>query len=200
MLKVPQGKTAERRVIEERTYEEKGGLVKDLSEEKLHAYLASPVPSADVKAALTKVLAMTAKINETKKALDEQESQRQQLSTDQARLRENLKIIPQTSEPYKKFLDKFVTQETEIEGFQKQIRQLQATWQARQREYRDVRGRVDGGMSHVEPVFNRHVFFVLSFLRVFVIKILITKTRMNESTKPGPTINLPRQWSFLYYP
>ena len=71
---------------------------------------------------------------------DQQEPQRQegqlkQLSADQARLRENLKIIPQSTEPYKKFLDKFVAQESDIEALQKQIRQLQITLTARQQEY-----------------------------------------------------------------
>ena len=77
---------------------------------------------------------MNTKLAETAKNLAEQEKQLKLLSDDQARLRENLKIIPQTSEPYKKFLDKFVSQEGEIEGYQKQIRQLQATVQQQQRE------------------------------------------------------------------
>ena len=51
------------------------------------------------------------------------------------RLRENLKIIPQSSEPFKKLLDKFLSQETEIENFQKQIRQLQTALQTRQRNF-----------------------------------------------------------------
>ena len=108
--------------------------MKSVSEEKIREYLASPVPSAEVKAALNKVLGMTAKVADTAKNLADQEKQLKQLSDDQARLRENLKIIPQSAEPYKKFLDKFVAQETEIDGFQKQIRQLQATLQQQQRE------------------------------------------------------------------
>ena len=133
-LKVAKDQTATREIVEERTYELKGVLVKDLSEEWAHEFLNSPIPSANVKKALTKVLGMTAESAATKKKLDEQEKLLKQLTDDQARLRENLKIIPQTAEPYKKFLDKFVNQETEIEGFQRQIRQYQAALQQQQRE------------------------------------------------------------------
>ena len=133
-LKVPLNKTASREIIEERTHQEKGLLVKNVPEERLREYLANSAPSPDVKVALNKVLTMTAKIAETARSLAEQEKQLKQLSDDQARLRENLKIIPQSAEPYKKFLDKFVAQETEIDGFQKQIRQLQVTLQTQQRD------------------------------------------------------------------
>ncbi len=136
-LKTKVSETAKKEVTEERTFEQKGALVKDLSEEKLSEYLASPVPSPAVKAALAKVLGMNTKLAETGRNLAEQEKQLKQLSDDQARLRENLKIIPQNAEPYKKFLDKFVNQEGEIEGYQKEIRQIQAALQKQQRE-RDV--------------------------------------------------------------
>ena len=66
----------------------------------------------------------------------------QQLSTDQSRLRENLKIIPQTSEPYKKFLEKFVAQESAIEAYQKQIRESQTAVQQQTREIDVVFGPV----------------------------------------------------------
>ena len=133
-LTVPAGKTVHKEIIEERTYEEPGTLVRELTEEKIRKYLASSVIGDDVKATLSKFLAMNDKIGETSKRLDHQRQQLQQLSADQTRLRENLKIIPQSSEPYKQFLEKFVAQEREIENFQKQIRQLQATQQQQQRE------------------------------------------------------------------
>ncbi len=57
------------------------------------------------------------------------------MAKDQARLRENLKIIPMTSEHYKQFLEKFVNQETRIDTFQTQIQQLQAALQTQERAY-----------------------------------------------------------------
>ena len=134
VLPVAVNKTAQKEIIEERTHQDKGKLVKDLNEETISAYLANPVPSADVKAALTKVKTLNAKIAETGKSLAEQEKQLKQTSDDQSRLRENLKTIPQASEHHKKFLDKFVNQETEIDVQQKAIRQLQATLLQQQRE------------------------------------------------------------------
>ena len=51
---------------------------------------------------------LASKLADTAKQLSDLEKQLDLLSKDQARLRENLKIIPMTSEHYKKFLEKFV--------------------------------------------------------------------------------------------
>lgn len=134
-MEVKKSKTGSQEIIEERVHAEKGKLLKDVPEAKLREYLAHPVPPADVKAGLTKALALLTKATETGKQLVESEKNLKIVSDDQARLRENLKIIPPTSEPYKKFLEKFVTQETEIESLQKSIRQTQAILQVAQREY-----------------------------------------------------------------
>ena len=53
-LEVAKGKTGSQEIIEERIHTEKGKLLKDVSETKLREYLAHAVPSAEVKAALTK--------------------------------------------------------------------------------------------------------------------------------------------------
>jgi hypothetical protein len=134
-LAVAKGKTGTQEIVEERVHTEKGKLLKDVGETKLKEFIAHAVPSADVKAALTKAIALSTKVVDTAKQLGDSEKSLKVVSDDQARLRENLRIIPQTSDPYKKFLDKFVTQETEIEDLQKNIRQVQATLLAAQREY-----------------------------------------------------------------
>jgi hypothetical protein len=134
VLPVPKGNTAQREIVEERVVEEKGTCIRDLSDEALREYLANPAVSAAVKARLGKLVDMNAKMADLQKRLAAEERQLSQLSDDQARLRENLKIIPQTSEPYKKFLEKFVAQEGEIEGYQKQIRQLQTSVQQQSHE------------------------------------------------------------------
>ena len=134
VLKVPKGQTGQRHISLEQTCEETGVLLQTLSEGDLRTYLTTATATAEVKAMLSKLLAMNAKIAETQKRLDQQQQQLKQLSDDQARLRENLKIIPQTSEPYKKFLDKFVAQESEIEAFQREVRLWQAALQERQQE------------------------------------------------------------------
>jgi hypothetical protein len=87
-----------------------------------------------VKEALAKALDLHAKLGESRRQLAEASGRLEALGKDQARLRENLRIIPPSSEPYKTFLQKFVAQETEIEGLQRQERQLQATVQRQQQE------------------------------------------------------------------
>ncbi len=134
-VEVKKGKTGTQEILEERIHTEKGKLLREVPEPKLREYLANAVPGADVKAALTKALSFQTKLAENTKRLAELEKNLKAVSEDQSRLRENLRIIPQTSDPYKRFLDKFVTQETEIEGLQKNIREVQATLQATQREY-----------------------------------------------------------------
>src|SRR5581483_9952677 len=134
-LEVPAGKTANKEVLEERTFPEKGKSVKELTETKIREYLGSPVPSAEVKAGLSKALALNLVLTESQRKLAELEKQLKSLSDDQARLRENLRIIPQTSEAYKQFLEKFVLQESQIDTYQKQIRDLQVSVQTQQKEY-----------------------------------------------------------------
>ena len=64
-------------------------------------------------------------------------SRLESLNKDQARLRDNLKIIPMNSEPYKKFLEKFVTQEMQIENLQQRVSELQASQEKQTKEYEE---------------------------------------------------------------
>jgi hypothetical protein len=134
-LDVAKGKTGQQEVVQERQLVHAEKSLKDLSEEKIREYLTSPVPSAAVKEVLLKDLTLQTRIVETQKELAEAEKQLTALGQDQKRLRENMHVIPQSSEPYKKFLDKFVRQETEIETLQREVRQASATLQTREREY-----------------------------------------------------------------
>jgi hypothetical protein len=134
-LKVEKGKAGQQDVAEERVYQEKGSLVKDLPEAKVRAYINHPAVSAKVKDGLTRNLDLAKKLAEEAQGAADLARQLRALSDDQARLRENLRIIPTTSDPYKKFLEKFVSQETEIETLQRAIRVGQATLLAAQREY-----------------------------------------------------------------
>ena len=132
-VKVAALKTGQQEVVEERTYQNLSHPLQNTSEESLRKFLANPAVNAKVKDALKNYLDLQEQVSETKRLLDEQKNQLKILSVDQARLRENLKIIPPTSEPYKGFLQKFVAQEAEIDGHQKQIRQLEAALLKQQR-------------------------------------------------------------------
>src|SRR5262249_3463409 len=123
-LTVPQAKAAAKELKEERIVQEKGraliGLGEVGLESNLHEYLDHPVPSAAVKAALAKALGLAAKLQETTKQVSSVDRQLEDMAKDQGRLRSNLHIVPQTSEHYQKFLEKFVAQETTIENLQRQ--------------------------------------------------------------------------------
>ncbi len=135
ILHVAKGKTGTQEVEEEKIYIAKANGLRNLSENQVREYINNPATSMAVKAALIKSLDMARKISETQKELSGAEKQLDLLSKDQARLRENIKIIPMSSEHYKKFLDKFVSQETRIETLQNQVQQLQTALQTREREY-----------------------------------------------------------------
>ncbi len=134
-LAVKKGKSGQQSVREESSYAGSTHLIKSLSEPDIQSYLANPVTSADVKAAFTKALAMQAKIAQTQKQIAEVEKQLTIVTADHTRVRENLKIIPMNSEHYKTFLEKFVAQDKQIETFQKEARNLNATMQAQSRDY-----------------------------------------------------------------
>jgi len=134
-LRVAKGKTGSQDVDEEKIYSEKGKGLKELSETKIREYINNPATSADVRAALTKALDLAGKIAVTSKQLGGVEKQLDLQGKDQARLRENIRIIPMDSEHYKTFLEKFVGQETRIETLQKQVQELQAALQTREHDY-----------------------------------------------------------------
>jgi hypothetical protein len=134
-LKLLPEKTAVKEFLEERTVTEKAPPLATLSEERAKELLSSPAASAEVKASLGKALELLRKLQETKGQLADVEKELKALTQDQVRMRENLTVIPQSSEPYKKFLEKFVAQESELETLQKQLRQRQASVQQLQRDY-----------------------------------------------------------------
>jgi hypothetical protein len=134
-LHVAKGKTGNQEIDEETIATAKGTSLKDLSEIKIREYINNSATSAAVRAGLTKLLELASKVADTGKQLGSQEKQLDALSKDQARLRENLKIIPTTSEHYKKFLEKFVSQEARIETLQNQVQELQAALQNHERVY-----------------------------------------------------------------
>ncbi len=142
-MEIGKGKAGQQSVREERVAIEGGVLLKNLPETAIRQYLASPVPSADVKAAFTKALAMQAKIQETQKQIAEVEKQLTTLNADQARSRENLKIVPPTSEFYKAFLEKFVNQDKQIETHQATSRQLNVALQTQMRDYDQFLAKLD---------------------------------------------------------
>jgi hypothetical protein len=125
-LAVNSRSTAHQEVLEERVWQERKRTVAELSETELRKYIAHPAPSAKVKAVLQQVLDKQAGINAAVQQLADNHSAQKILIADQARVRENLRFVPQSSEHYKDFLTKFVAQEKQIEEGQRQIRTQEA--------------------------------------------------------------------------
>jgi hypothetical protein len=127
--------TAQHEVVEERVYQDKTRVVAKLDEEVLRGFVMHPATPAKVKEALQKVLDLQAALRAAKLELAEKKDALKVLTEDQARVRENLQIIPPSSEHYKDFLKKFVAQEAQIEELQKKIRSAEATAQKLSKEY-----------------------------------------------------------------
>ncbi len=134
-LEIAKGKTGDTAVREERTHTDGGQLLKTLNETQVKLYMNNAVASADVKAAFTKALAMQAKIAETQTQIATVQKELTVVTTDNTRVRENLKIIPMNSDFYKPMLEKFINQDKQIETQQSQIRTLTATMQTQVHDY-----------------------------------------------------------------
>jgi hypothetical protein len=135
-LQVPvaAGKTASRELVEEETRVDELGL-KTINDESLRTFQSSSVTSAPIKTALRKTLELRARLAETERQLAESEKHLKAITDDQSRLRANLEKVPQTSAAYKRYLEKFDTQETEIEKLQSQIKEQQEAEKQRKQEY-----------------------------------------------------------------
>jgi hypothetical protein len=136
-LSVPKGKTKAHALVEEKTVERPQPLA-EVAESQLRVFLASPTLTAEVRAGLTKVVAASEKLAATRKEVADLETTLNRKNKEQERMRENLKIIPMSSEHYKKFLDRFVTQEDELERLQRQLTELQADFARQQTEYQGL--------------------------------------------------------------
>ncbi len=142
-LEIDKGKSGTQSVREERNYTDGGVLLKNVSETQMRLYMNSTIASVDVKAAFNKALGMQAEVAKTQKQIVEIEKQLTIVTTDHNRVRENLKIVPMSSEHYKTFLEKFVAQDKQIETFLKNVRDLNATMQAQIREYDQFLAKLD---------------------------------------------------------
>jgi hypothetical protein len=135
-IAVPAGSVAKQEVVEESTRIEQEGIGA-IDEEALRFFLVNDVPSPALKAAMQKAADLRNRLHETKSELAQDEAQLKALADDQARLRANLREMPTTAAAYKRYLDKFDAQETEVERLQARIKQLGQTMKQRQKEFLD---------------------------------------------------------------
>ncbi len=124
-IKVPAGKT-ETHVVAEEQVVSQNFQVSTRNDEQIKIFLASPVTSEKVKAGLKNALELRYAQAKTQRDIAEQQQQLTVITNDQARLRLNLKEMPPTAAAYKRYLEKFDAQETQIEQYQAEVKKLQS--------------------------------------------------------------------------
>jgi len=132
-VKVPAGKTESQVVTEERIIRQ-SFQVANLHDDAIGIFFNSQVTSDKVKKGLQQALELRQAMARTQREIEEQGRQLQVITEDQARLRANLKEMPSTAAAYKRYLEKFDTQETQIEQFQADIKKLQGTQSKQKKE------------------------------------------------------------------
>ncbi len=135
-VKVPPGKTATQVVTEEKVVNEQVQLTNS-NDDQMRFFLNSTISGPKVKEGLKQALDLRFALGKTQRDRQELERQLKDVTDDQVRLRANLKEMPPTAAAYKRYLDKFDAQETQIEKYQADIKKLQDTEHQQQKEFED---------------------------------------------------------------
>jgi hypothetical protein len=131
---VAAGKTAKHEVVEEQDVVQTVAI-SNTDDQTIRFFLQQKVASEKVKQALEKAIALKTKLSGTQRELAQKQADLKAITDDQDRLRKNLSATPPTAAAYKRYLEKFDKQETEIEGLQDEIKKLQATELKERGEY-----------------------------------------------------------------
>src|SRR5581483_3470335 len=107
------------------------------NDDQMRFFLNATVASDKVKEGLKQALDLKFAWGKTTRDRTELERQLKDITDDQTRLRANLKEMPPTAAAYKRYLDKFDAQETQIEKLQGDIKKLQDTEHQQQKEFED---------------------------------------------------------------
>jgi hypothetical protein len=99
--------------------------ISNTNDDTIRFFINNTISSPEVKQALQKSLEFKAALVKVQQDLGNVNQQLKVITDDQARLRANLREMPQTAAAYKRYLEKFDKQETEIEDLQKQQKSLQ---------------------------------------------------------------------------
>ncbi len=135
-LKVPAGKTATQVVTEERVLGSQIQLTNS-NDDQMRIFINSTASSPKVKDGLKQAIALRWAWNKTQRDIAEQQLQLKTITEDQVRLRANLKEMPPTAAAYKRYLDKFDQQETQIEKYQADVKKMQETEHHQQKDFED---------------------------------------------------------------
>src|SRR5262249_5441437 len=112
-------------VIEERDVAQ-SIAISNSDDNTIRFFMNNTISSPEVKKALEGALSLKGKLAAVQQELGHVNQSLQVITNDQARLRANLREMPSTAAAYKRYLEKFDKQETEIEKLQEQQKTLQA--------------------------------------------------------------------------
>jgi len=135
-LKVSPGKTKTTTVTEERILNEQVAITNS-NDEQIRLFINETASSPKVKEALQKSLDLRLQLNKTTREIAELQRQLNVITTDQGRLRANLKETPGGSPLAKRYLDKLNEQETQIEQYQAEVKRLQDVEHNQQKAFED---------------------------------------------------------------
>ncbi|MFL5340886.1 MAG: DUF4139 domain-containing protein [Gemmataceae bacterium] len=121
-------------VIEERDVAQQIAI-SNTDDNSIRFFMNNAITSPDVKKALDGALSLKGKLAGVQQELNQVNRSLQVITEDQARLRANLKDMPSSATAYKRYLEKFDKQETEIEKLQEQQKMLQADELAARQEF-----------------------------------------------------------------
>jgi septal ring factor EnvC (AmiA/AmiB activator) len=100
--------------------------ISSLDDNSIRFFMNNTIASPEVKKVLQGALELKGTLAATQQDLQHVNEQLKVISDDQGRLRANLREMPSTAAAYKRYLEKFDKQETEIEKLQEQQKKLQA--------------------------------------------------------------------------
>jgi hypothetical protein len=129
-VQVRAGQTAKETVTEERDVGS-AVLLTNSPDEQVRIFLQSPVVSDKVKAGLRKAQGQRREWARAQREAGELQRQLQAVTEDQTRLRANLREVPQTSPPHRRYLEKLNRQEGEAEKYRAEVQKLQEQEHAR---------------------------------------------------------------------
>jgi hypothetical protein len=135
-VKVAPGKTETQKVTEERILNEEVAI-NTRNDDQIRFFISQTASSQKVKDGLKQALELKWAFEKTRREIGEQERQLKAITDDQARLRANLKEMPASSAAYKRYLEKFDQQETQIEEYQASIKKMQGVEHEQVKKFED---------------------------------------------------------------
>jgi len=133
---VEPGKAEKLTVNEELLSSESVGILSaDLN--MLLQYSRGRAISSKVKETLEKVVAMRNALADVQRRGAQVNQQINDITQEQTRIRDNMKVLAQNSELYTRYLKKFDEQETQIERLREQLQKLREEETARQKQLED---------------------------------------------------------------